>query len=172
MYYEERTTTAGSKQVTVLVMLAFFGICYYFCQRLDCFRVSVLQIRDVIFGQILAVMITDVGMYFLIWMLSIHLPNLLPGLAAWGVQCVIGVVWPVVMHRVYFAGHEPLKTIVIYDERTGLENLIHTYGLEKRFAIKEVYAVEDAIGHLELLDDMDAVFLCGIHSTERNIILK
>ena len=76
------------------------------------------------------------------------------------------------MHRVYFAGHEPLKTIVIYDERTGLENLIHTYGLEKCFAIKEVYVVEDAIDHLELLDDMDAVFLCGIHSTERDIILK
>ena len=172
LYYEARTSTTGAKKVTVLIMIAFFGICYYFCQRLDCFRVSVLQIRDVIFGQILAVMITDVGMYFLIWMLSIHLPILLPGLAAWGVQCVIGVVWAVVMHRVYFAGHEPLKTIVIYDERTGLENFIHTYGLEKRFAIKEVYAVQDAIGHLGLLDDMDAVFLCGIHSTERNIILK
>ena len=32
--------------------------------------------------------------------------------------------------------------------------------------------MEDAIGHLEFLDDMDAVFLCGIHSAERNIILK
>lgn len=63
LYYEKRTTTVGSKQVAVLVMFAFFAICYYFCQRLDCFRVSILQIRDIAFGQILATMITDVIMY-------------------------------------------------------------------------------------------------------------
>lgn len=38
LYYEPRTTTVGSKQVSVLVMIIFFLICYYFGQRLDCFR--------------------------------------------------------------------------------------------------------------------------------------
>ena len=66
LYYEPRTTTVGSKQVSVLVMIIFFFICYYFGQRLDCFRVSILQIRDVIFGEVLAVMITDIIMYILI----------------------------------------------------------------------------------------------------------
>ena len=84
LYYEPRTTTVGLKQVSVLVMIIFFFICYYFGQRLDCFRVSILQIRDVIFGEVLAVMITDIIMYILIWMLSIHLPNLIPGLITWG----------------------------------------------------------------------------------------
>lgn len=172
LYYEERTTTVGSKQVEVLVMLAFFSICYYFCQRLDCFRVSVLQLRDIVFGQVLATMITDVVMYILIWMLSIHLPNLLPGLAAWAAQCIIGTIWSIVMQRVYFAEHKPLRTIVVYDERVGMEKLIHSYGLEKRFDIAEVRAVEDIIDNLDILDNMDAAFLCGIHSTQRNIILK
>ena len=142
LYYEPRTTTVGLKQVSVLVMIIFFFICYYFGQRLDCFRVSILQIRDVIFGEVLAVMITDIIMYILIWMLSIHLPNLIPGLITWGGQCVIGVIWAYVMHQSYFSTHPPLRTIVIYDERMGMENLIHTYGLEKRFNIKTVYPVE------------------------------
>ena len=30
LYYEPRTTTVGSKQVSVLVMIIFFFICYYF----------------------------------------------------------------------------------------------------------------------------------------------
>lgn len=171
-YYEPKTATAGSRQVTVLVLLIFLALCYFFCQRLDCFRVSVLQIRDIVFGQVLATMISDVILYVLIWMLSIHLPNLLPGLACWVVQCVIGAVWGVVMYRSYFASHPPMKTIVIYDERMGMENLIHTYGLEKRFDITDVYAVEDIIDHLEILDSSDCAFLCGIHSTQRNLILK
>lgn len=172
LYYEPRTTTVGSKQVSVLVMIIFFFICYYFGQRLDCFRVSILQIRDVIFGEVLAVMITDIIMYILIWMLSIHLPNLIPGLITWGGQCVIGVIWAFVMHQSYFSTHPPLRTIVIYDERMGMENLIHTYGIEKRFNIKTVYPVESIMDKLEVMEEFDAAFLCGIHSRERNIILK
>ena len=172
LYYEPRTTTVGSKQVSVLVMITFLFICYYFGQRLDCFRVSILQIRDVIFGEVLATMITDVIMYILIWMLSIHLPNLIPGLITWGGQCVIGVIWAYVMHQSYFSTHPPLRTIVIYDERMGMENLIHTYGLEKRFNIKTVYPVESIMDKLEVMEEFDAAFLCGIHSRERNIILK
>lgn len=172
LYYEPRTTTVGSKPVSVLVMIIFFFICYYFGQRLDCFRVSILQIRDVIFGEVLAVMITDIIMYILIWMLSIHLPNLIPGLITWGGQCVIGVIWAFVMHQSYFSTHPPLRTIVIYDERMGMENLIHTYGLEKRFNIKTVYPVESIMDKLEVMEEFDAAFLCGIHSRERNIILK
>ena len=172
LYYEPRTTTVGSKQVSVLVMIIFFFICYYFGQRLDCFRVSILQIRDVIFGEVLATMITDIIMYILIWMLSIHLPNLIPGLITWGGQCVIGVIWTYVMYKSYFSTHPPLCTIVIYDERMGMENLIHTYGLEKRFNIKTVYPVESIMDKLEVMEEFDAAFLCGIHSRERNIILK
>lgn len=172
LYYEPRTTTVGSKQVSVLVMIIFFLICYYFGQRLDCFRVSILQIRDVIFGEVLATMITDIIMYILIWMLSIHLPNLIPGLITWGGQCVIGVIWAYAMHQSYFSTHPPLRTIVIYDERMGMENLIHTYGLEKRFNIKTVYPVESIMDKLEVMEEFDAAFLCGIHSRERNIILK
>lgn len=172
LYYEPRTTTVGSKQVSVLVMIIFFLICYYFGQRLDCFRVSILQIRDVIFGEVLATMITDIIMYILIWMLSIHLPNLIPGLITWGGQCVIGVIWAYVMHQSYFSTHPPLRTIVIYDERMGMENLIHTYGLEKRFNIKTVYPVESIMDKLEVMEEFDAAFLCGVHSRERNIILK
>lgn len=172
LYYEPRTTTVGSKQVSVLVMIIFFFICYYFGQRLDCFRVSILQIRNVIFGEVLATMITDIIMYILIWMLSIHLPNLIPGLITWGGQCVIGVIWAYVMHQSYFSTHPPLRTIVIYDERMGMENLIHTYGLEKRFNIKTVYPMESIMDKLEVMEEFDAAFLCGIHSRERNIILK
>ena len=139
---------------------------------MDCFRVSILQIRDVIFGEVLATMITDIIMYILIWMLSIHLPNLIPGLITWGGQCVIGVIWAYVMHQSYFSTHPPLRTIVIYDERMGMENLIHKYGLEKRFNIKTVYPVESIMDKLEVMEEFDAAFLCGIHSRERNIILK
>lgn len=172
LYYDEHILAVNSERVTVLMMLTFTVVCYYFCQKLDCFRVSVYQIRDIVFGQVLATMITDVCMYVIIWMLSVHMPNLIPGLIAWACQCVVGAAWSVVMHKAYFASHEPLKTVVIYDERVGMENLIHTYGLEKRFSIGEVHPVDEILRDLDQLSGFQAAFLCGIHSRERNQILK
>ena len=172
LYYNKHVMVPDSKRVFVLIICSFLVICYYFCQKLDCFRVSVYQIRDIVFGQVLATLITDICMYVIIWILSIHVPNLLPGILAWICQCVIGAFWSAVMHYSYFASHRPLKTVVIYDERVGMENLIHTYGLEKRFTIDKVLSVTEVLEDLEQLSGYEAAFLCGIHSLERNIILK
>lgn len=172
LYYDEHILAVNSERVTVLMMLTFLVVCYFFCQKMDCFRVSVYQIRDIVFGQVLATMITDICMYVIIWMLSVHMPNLIPGLMAWACQCIVGATWSVVMHKAYFASHKPLKTVVIYDERVGMENLIHTYGLEKRFSIEEIYPVDEILENLDRLSDFEAAFLCGIHSLERNQILK
>ena len=90
LYYDEHILAANSERVTVLMMLTFLVVCYFFCQKMDCFRVSVYQIRDIAFGQVLATMITDICMYVIIWMLSVHMPNLIPGLMAWVCQCIIG----------------------------------------------------------------------------------
>lgn len=172
LYYEARTRTVGSKQVSVLVMGVFIVLCYYFEEKLECYQITILRIRELVYGQILSTMITDFLIYILIWMLSIHLPNPLALIGAWICQCVLGVIWSFSIHKHYFATHEPLKTGVVFDEREGMEQLIHAYGLEKRFKIHAVYAVEDVMKNLEVLNGLDAIFLCGIHSKQRNIILK
>lgn len=172
LYYSDHIIAAGSERVTVLIILSYMVVCFHFCQKLDCFRVSIYQIRDLMFGQVLATMIVDACMYVIICMLSVRIPSLTPGLLAWSCQCLLGAVWSVVMHKVYFASHKPLKTIVIYDERVGMENLIQEYGLGKRFSIEEVHPVDEILENLERLSDYEAAFLCGVPPLERNRILK
>lgn len=171
-YYEPRTVTANSKQVSVLLFCLLFIICYALCFRMDGFRVSILQIRDIAFSQIIAIGVTDVIAYILIWMLSIHRPILLPGFVCFLVQCLSAIVCSFLIHQYYFVTHAPLPSIVVYDVRHGMEDLIHQYGLEKRFDIKETYPVEDVLEKLEQLNEAKVVFLCGVHSHDRNIILK
>ena len=171
-YYEPKTVTMNSKQVSVLLCCLLFVINYFLCFRLDGFRVSVLQIRDCIFSQIIAIGVTDVVAYILIWMLSIRMPNLIPGFICFLIQCLIAVVCAYIIHQYYFATHNPLTSIVVYDVRYGMEDLIYQYGLEKRFEILATYPVEDVLEDLNKLDEVRTVFLCGIHSHDRNIILK
>ena len=45
LYYEPRTRTVHSRQVSVLVMIVFCIIYYFFCHMMDGFRTSILPIR-------------------------------------------------------------------------------------------------------------------------------
>lgn len=171
-YYEPKTVTVNSKQVSVLLFCLLFIINYSLCFRLDGFRVSILQIRDIFFSQVIAIGVTDAIAYILIWMLSIHIPNILPGIICFLAQCLIAFIWAFAIHRYYFATHEPLPSIVVYDVRHGLEELIQEYGLEKRYNIIATYPVEEVLEDLEKLNKVKVVFFCGVHSHDRNIMLK
>ena len=171
-FYEPLTMTVSSRQVSFL-LLALYACCFYsFSKRLDGFRVSLRRIGEMIFGQMIAIGVTDVAAAVMIWMLSIHFPNLLPGLFCFGVQCVIIVVVCLLSHWTFFALNPPRKAVVVFDMRQGMEELINAYGMTKRYAVLASYAVEEVISDLKKLNAAEDVFLCGIHSHERNVILK
>lgn len=172
LYYEPITLTTESKQVSVLVIVFYCVLFYTLCLQLDGFRASIMRITELIYSQIIAVALTDVFAALGIWMLSIHFPNLFPGLLCFMAQCAV---IPVICWREYnsyYKNHPPQKTLVIYDVRQGTENLVHAYGMEKRFDVIGVKPVEEVLENLEILDEPTVVFLCGIHSGERNQILK
>ncbi len=172
LYYEPITLTTESKQVSVLVIVFYCVLFYSLCLHLDGFRASIMRITELIYSQIIAAALTDVFAALGIWMLSIHFPNLFPGFLCFMAQCAV---IPVICWREYnsyYKNHLPQKTLVVYDARQGTENLVHAYGMEKRFEIIGVRPVEEVLSNLEILEQPEVVFLCGIHSSDRNQILK
>ena len=172
LYYEPITLTTESKQVSVLVLAVYGSIFYTLCLRLDGFRASVMRISELIYSQIIAVALTDICAAIGIWMLSIHFPNLFPGLLCFLGQCAVIplICWQ--EYTSYYKNHPPQRTLVVYDVRQGMENLVSAYGMEQRFEIIGVQPVEEALENNEYLDRAEVIFLCGIHSGERNQLLK
>ena len=65
------------------------------------------------------------------------------------------------------------RTAIVYDVRRGVEDLIGRYGLNQKFDVKLTCTVETCLGPgMRMLKGMEVVFLCGIHSHDRNRILK
>lgn len=155
------------------VVILLFGILYYgFCRSYDAFHISISPISEIIYSQTLALIISDFIMYVVIWLLSLYMPNAVPLLITFVVQFLISVLWTFLAHQWYFHNFRPGRTAVIYDLREGMESLVGEYGMEKKFHIEKVLGVEECLEKLSVLDEMDTVFLSGIHSHERNIILK
>lgn len=156
------------------VVIAIFAVLYLTYGRVyDAFKVSLFRISEMVYSQSLAAILSNVVMYVVIWLLNKDIPPVWPLLLATLVQLLFAVGWSYYAHRWYFATFPPRRTSILYDRRPGMEQLIHEYGLEKKFSVVKVASVYDCLdGNLEMLQDVQAVFLCGIHSHERNMVLK
>ena len=170
---------AGQMQVRFfrwghLVMLALYVIIYVsFGQIYGGFSLATNRISSTLFSQALALLLTNGVMYLImILILRRYRVNIIPLSYAYAAQLVLITITTTVCHKWYFFSFPPYRAAVIYDMRVGMEDLIRKYGLFKEFSVKKVMDIEKCLEDLSALDDMDVVFLSGIHSHERNIVMK
>ena len=155
------------------LVIAIFTIVYSMYGRVyDAFKVSLYRISEMVYSQILAAWLSGIVRCVIIWLLSGVRPPIWPSLLCLGLQVLIATVWCYCSHRWYFKTFPARKSAIIYGNRPGMEQLIHEYGLSKKFDVVKIEHVQNCLNNMEILDDIDAVFLCGIHSHERNILLK
>lgn len=156
------------------MIIALFAVLYVTYGRIyDGFQISLNRISESVTSQSLAVIIADGILFFVTWLLMKYFPPVPPMIVLIIVQILLSAVWCRAAHIWYFRTFPAKRTAIIYDQREGMQNLISQYGLSKKF---DVVAVDDVISALDkdlsILEGVDVVFLCGIHSHERNVILK
>lgn len=171
-YYAERTVSPFYYWGNWVVVALFFILYILFCRIYDGFLISINRISEIVYSQALASVISDFLLYVVICLLSKRLVNPLPLFGALVVQVLLSGLWAYYAHRWYFSKFPAKRTAVIYDVREGLERLVEEYGLEKKFKIQIAMNVQQALANKELLNRMETVFLSGIHSHDRNILLK
>ena len=156
-----------------VAVVAIFGVLYfYFCKTYDAFVISHYRIFDIIASQSLALLFSNGLMYVITVLLCKRFPNPFPLLLCFVDQVSISIIWACISHGIYFRWFPARKSIVVYDRRRGMQDLIEEYGLAKKFDVKKTASVEECLNDLSMIDDMEVVFLSGIHSHDRNFILK
>lgn len=171
-YYVNQMENSFYKRGNLLMIALFMLVYLLFARVYNAFLVSINRISEMVYSQVLAALITDGISYLVIVLLIKGFPNLIPGVLAIAGQIVISFIWCFLAHHWYFRAFPPQKTLIVYDVREGMEKLINQYDLQKKFQVEEVLQVEECLDSLHKLDKMETVFLSGIHSHDRNIILK
>lgn len=172
LYYAERVDEPFYAKGNWLVIALYFVLYITFGRVYDAFQISTSRISEIIYSQVLAFLVSDGIMYIVIWLLSKHLPNVLPGCVAIIGQLILASIWAFLVNRWYFATFPPRLTAIIYDMRKGMTDLIDSYGLNAKFDVRITVHVDECVADLSMLQGMQTVFLSGIHSHERNIIIK
>ena len=104
--------------------------------------------------------------------LAKRLVNPMPLILVFADQVAISMIWTTLAQWIYFKWFPAKKSIIVYDVRRGMNELIDKYGLSKKFDVRKTMSAEDCLADLSVIDEMDVVFLSGIHSHDRNVILK
>ena len=172
LYYAKHIASPFYAKGDYLVVALFFVLFVIFCRVYDAFLMSMQRISEIVYAQFLAAAVSDFIMYIVIWLLSKHLPNILPGVAALIGQVILAAVWAYNAHHAYFKIFPPQATAVIYDTRHGMEKLIGKYGLDTKYKVVLTATADECIANLAMLDGVSTVFMSGIHSHDRNVILK
>ena len=172
LYYAKHIASPFYAKGDYLVVALFFVLFVIFGRVYDAFLMSMQRISEIVYAQFLAVSVSDFIMYIVIWLLSKHLPNILPGVAALIGQVVLAAVWAYNAHHAYFKIFPPQATAVIYDTRQGMEKLIGKYGLDTKYKVVLTATADECMANLAMLDGVSTVFMSGIHSHDRNVILK
>ncbi len=171
-YYAKQTIVPYYSKGQLFVLGLFVALYFVLGQLYDAFLVSYYPVSQVVYSQALAILFSDVFMYIVIWLLVKSMPNLIPGLMTFAVQLVVSAVWTFLVQKWYFSVFKAQKTIVVFDERKGLEEVIEAEGYSKKFNVVSVMPVEECLENMSALSEVDTVFLSGIHSHDRNTILK
>lgn len=171
--YYDRMADPLFREGNWFLILLFIFMYRLLAQVFNTFRISVTRVYELIYSQVLALGITNFVLYIIIILLCRSFQPLWPLVFSFFVEVVISVIWSIVVHDIYFSTHKPKKTLVIWDSRKGINDLINFYGLENRYKVLEVVNVQDCINDIpQHLQGFDAVFLSGIHSRDRNKIIK
>lgn len=172
LYYESRIASPFYLWGNLVIALLFVMLYFYFARTYDAFFISHNTIGEIVISQSLAAFLADIAMYMVIVLLSRCLVNPLPLMAAFIVQFAFAAGWSWIANLVYYSLYPAKKTLIIYDVHRDMSGLIRKYHMERKFNITRSLTVEECLNDLSVIDEVEVVFLSGVHTHDRNVILK
>ena len=158
----------------MITVIAVFAVCYTMLGRTyQAFTIRSPRRSEIIYSQFLAYFVTDVLLYIILCLINDGILSVIPMLVVLAGQIALSIIWVFGAHNTYHRRVPPARTVVIWDTREKLDDLIKKKGMEKLFDVQRYVYVDDCINDMAgTLSGCDAAFMLGLHSHERNQIMK
>lgn len=187
MYYREKMWVNTFYNKGDYAVIALYLIIYAIMAKIyDGLALRISRISELIYSQVIAVLITTGIMYIVILLLTRQWVNIMPLLLEAAISCTVCAVWSFVANKLTNIIYKPARIFVVYDNDSAYKN--GKYIIEKlvwRFEAVGEYHIPDIVAwyadqaaELDRFSQAleksgaDCVMLCGLASSQRNDILK
>lgn len=171
-FYADQLWVTFYKRGHWLIILLYIFLYFIIGRIYEAFKMSYNSKGEMIYSQMLSLLEVNVIMYIVAWLLIRHAPFIPPVLLVFGIQFIVAIIWTFLSQSWYFKTFPVNKTVIVWDMRQEISQLIEQYHLDKKYKVVATTPANECIKQLEVLDDADTVFMVGVHSHDRNIISK
>lgn len=163
-----------------LVIAVYCVIYWYFAKLYGSFDLLISKRGELCYSNVIALLAANLIMYAVIWLLQRRgMPNPLPLILGVVLSEIIDLMWALAAKTHVGKVIKPLRTLVIYDNAEAFKSgkkIVKSY--KSLFEIVGYLNVDADINDIgNTCDqiknyDVDAVMLCGIRSSQRNMLVK
>lgn len=137
------------------------------------FQLNISRTSEIIYSLAISSIFTDFSMYCLSCLLSYRLVNPLPLLGTWAIGFGFSMLWARLAILLNDHLFPPKSTYIIYDNEDAFEAMSAVGKMAWKFEIAGTLNISDGLDKIfDTIQACDAVFLCGLHSSDRNTVLK
>lgn len=160
----------GNYLIAVVAMMIYLAFVHVYGGLM----VGTATVSDLIFSQIISIGFLQGGCYVIFSLLSYKLVNVVPFIVNFILFSIFAVVWSYLANRFYFKLHKPKKTVVVYGNIDSYYSIKGIKQLKPRFDVVSEYNFENVPLEkiFKIMENMDAVFICGVPSEYRNELVK
>ena len=174
LFYEKSPGAIEQNTIQGWAMIAVYGALFALLTHIyGGFQIGRIEAAEVIYSLTLAQLFTVVFQYLFVCILKTSILNPLPMLCVLVAGTAANVLWTVMSIYLFRKLFPPRHTYIIYDYNKASDDVSKMQNMKWRFNIKGTICLSQGMSKvLEQIKDAEAVFLCGIHSSDRNTILK
>ena len=173
LFYYNQTVVPYMWKGEIVIVGLFFVVYLYLSHLYRGYWIHVNKRTEIIYSQFLSLIITVAIMYLVLILLCKRIPSFVPLLIMLVVQVILIFCWAYVAEKWYCRNYPKKKTIIIWDERQGVERLIEETGMDSRIDVIDVLNIEEVRdGNEDLLEPAEWLFMCDLHSHDRNQLIK
>lgn len=155
-------------------MVAVYGLLLLFFSKMyGGLRIGYLERGNVLYSQMLSVVLVNMFTYLQIALLAKHFLNPIPFLFMFAVQAIAIGIWTFLANKLFERLFPPRQMLLIYGNRPSLTLMEKMNCRKDRYQIKEKVHIDIGMeGMKEKILKYDAVVICDVPSVIRNPILK
>ena len=156
-----------------LIVFLFFALYYLIAHLYHGFLLYLGKGIELVYSQGLAALIADFFLYIVTALLLRHLVNPIPMALCFVLQLAVICIWTKAARTWFFTSFSQSRTVIIWFERPNIEYLLQHYHMNRHFKVTDILYVDECIADIaDSLKDADTVFMCDLHSHDRNQIVK
>lgn len=156
------------------LMAALYGLMLLFFSRMyGGLRIGYLERGNVLYSQILAVVLVNMFTYLQIALLAKRFLNPFPFCVMFAAQAVAICIWTFLANRLFEKLFPPRQMLLVYGNRPSLTLMDKMNCRRDRYQICHVIHMDEGLEKIQaMIPDYDAVVICDVPSHIRNYILK